>query len=86
MKIFTKIINEETKEVLLMNQEEAKLLNLEEMEIEFAYNGKAYLLGCAPQQPLEEVKALKKNVLKNNVEDFISSFLLLKLFLSSSVP
>ena len=66
-------MNKETKEVLLMNQEEAKLLNLEEMEIEFAYNGKAYLLGCAPQQPLEEVKTLKKAILKDNVEAFIFS-------------
>ena len=53
MKFYTKIINEKTKEVLLINQEDAKQQNLEEMEVEFGYDGKAYLEGYAPQKPQE---------------------------------
>ena len=53
MKIYTKIINEETNECLIINQIEAKKQRLQEMEVEFGYDGKAYLKGYAPQKPKE---------------------------------
>ncbi|MBO4516736.1 hypothetical protein J5751_04900 [bacterium] len=59
MKLYTIIINEETKEVLIINQEEAKSLGYEEMDVEFAYNNKAYVLGYAPEKPLELLKEEK---------------------------
>ena len=71
MKLYTKIINEETKEVLIMNQEIAKQQNLEEMEVEFGYNGKCYLFGYAPQKPIEELKQEKLNFLNNETQKFI---------------
>ena len=73
MKLYTKIINEETKEVLLINQEEAKLQNLEDIEVDFSYNGKAYLKGYAPVKTLEELKGEKIQQLKNNCQNYIYS-------------
>lgn len=71
MKLYTKIINEETKECLIINQVLAKQQNLEEMEVEFGYNGKCYLLGYAPHKPLEELKQEKLNFLNNETQKFI---------------
>ena len=73
MKLYTKIINEETKEVLLINQEDAKLQNLEEMEVEFGYDGKAYLKGYIPEKTLEELKQEKIRELKDNCSNYIYS-------------
>ena len=50
MKFYTKIINEKTKECLIINQIEAKKQGLQEMKVEFGYDGKAYLEGYAPQK------------------------------------
>ena len=71
MKFYTKIINEKTKEVLLINQEVAKQQNLEEMEVEFGYDGKAYLKGYASEKTLEELKKEKIEELKNSRDNII---------------
>ena len=73
MKLYTKIINKDTKECLIINQIEAKKQGLKEMEVEFGYNGKAYLKGYAPQKTLEELKAEKIQELKNNCQKYIYS-------------
>lgn len=73
MKFYTKIINEKTKEVLLINQEDAKQQGLQEMEVEFGYDGKAYLKGYSPQKPLDELKKEKIQELKNNCQNYIYS-------------
>ena len=70
MKLYTKIINEETKEVLLINQEDAKLQNLEEIEGEFGYDGKAYLKGYIPEKTLEELKKEKIQELKEKRDEY----------------
>lgn len=57
--MFTKIINEDTKECLIINQIEAKQQGLQEMEVEFSYDGKAYLKGYAPQKPQELINQEK---------------------------
>ena len=59
MKIYTKIINEETNECLIINQIEAKKQGLQDMEVEFGYDGKAYLEGYAPQKPQELINQEK---------------------------
>ena len=64
MKLYTKIINKDTKECLIINQIEAKQQGLQEMEVEFGYDGKAYLKGYTPQKSLEELKQDKIEELK----------------------
>ena len=59
MKLYTKIINEETKECLIINQIEAEKQGLQNMEVEFSYDGKAYLKGYAPQKPQELINQEK---------------------------
>ena len=73
MKIYTKIINKDTKECLIINQIEAKKQRLQEMEVEFSYDGKAYLKGYAPEKTLEELKQEKIRELKNNCSNYIYS-------------
>lgn len=63
MKKYAKIINEETKacEVGLgTNAKFYQSIGMVEMEVEHAYDGTYYVAGYAPQQPLEELKQLKK--------------------------
>ena len=57
--MFTKIINKDTKECLIINQIEAKKQGFQEMEVEFSYDGKAYLKGYAPQKPQELINQEK---------------------------
>ena len=59
MKLYTKIINKGTKECLIINQIEAKKQGLQDMEVEFSYDGKAYLEGYAPQKPQELINQEK---------------------------
>ena len=73
MKLYTKIINKDTKECLIINQIEAKKQGLQDMEVEFGYNGKAYLKGYAPQKSLEDLKKEKIQELKNNCQKYIYS-------------
>lgn len=70
MKLYTKIINKDTKECLIINQIEAKKQGLQEMEIEFSYNGKAYLKGCIPEKSLEELKQEKIQELKEKRDEY----------------
>ena len=52
--MLAKIINEETKEALVINQEEAKEMpDMVEMEVEVGYDGKFYAKGYAPAEPPE---------------------------------
>ena len=70
MKLYTKIINKDTKECLIINQIEAKKQGFQEMEVEFGYNGKAYLKGYVPQKSLEELKEEKILELKEKREEY----------------
>ena len=69
MKIYTKIINEETNECLIINQIEAKKQRLQEMEVEFGYNSKAYLKGYAPQKPQELINQEKISEYQKYLDD-----------------
>lgn len=69
--MFTKIIGDGTKECLIINQIEAKKQGLQDMEVEFGYDGKMYLKGYAPQKPLELLKEEKITVLKDNAYNLI---------------
>ena len=69
MKIYTKIINEETNECLIINQIEAKKQRLPEMEVEFGYDGKAYLKGYAPQKPQELINQEKISEYQKYLDD-----------------
>ena len=71
MKLYTKIINEETKECLILNQIEAKKFGLEEIDVEFSYDGRMYLKGYAPKKSLEDLKQEKIQQLKNNANNYI---------------
>lgn len=73
MKLYTKIINKDTKECLIINQVQAKQQGLKDMEVEFSYDGKAYLKGYVPQKSLEELKQEKIQELKNNCQNYIYS-------------
>lgn len=48
---FRGILNEETKEVLVINQIDAKNQGLPEYEVEIAFDGNFYLKGYAPTKP-----------------------------------
>lgn len=59
---FVKVVNQETKQCEVgmgTNTEFYKFIGMEEMEVEQAYDGKWYVKGYAPTQPLEQVKAEK---------------------------
>ena len=60
MKLYTKILNEETKECQIINQEDAQKLGWQEYEVEQSYDGRIYLKGYCPQQPLDELKKAKR--------------------------
>lgn len=73
MKLYTKIINKDTKECLIINQVEARKQGLQNTEVEFGYDGKAYLKGYAPEKSLEELKQEKIKELKDNCSNYIYS-------------
>ena len=63
MKKYAKIVNEETKacEVGLgTNSAFYQSIGMTEMEVEEAYDGSWYLQGYAPQNPLDDLKAAKR--------------------------
>ena len=70
MKLYTKIINKDTKECLIINQIEAKKQGLQDIEVELGYDGKAYLKGYTPQKPLEELKEEKIQELKEKRDEY----------------
>lgn len=59
---YAKIINEQNQcEVGLgTNTDFYQSIGMQEMEVEQAYDGSWYLLGFAPERPLEELKVLKR--------------------------
>lgn len=69
MKLYTKIINKDTKECLIKNQIEAKKQGLQEMEVEFGYDGKAYLKGYASQKPQELINQEKITEYQKYLDD-----------------
>lgn len=71
--MFTKIINKNTKECLIINQIEAQKQGLRDIEVEFGYDGKMYLKGYAPQKTLEDLKKEKLQELRKNANDYILS-------------
>lgn len=65
--MYAKIINEETKQVIVgtgTNTKFYKSIGMTDMEVEKAYNGSWYVKGYAPKQPLEEVKEAKLTELR----------------------
>ena len=64
--MLTKIIEEETKECLIINQEEAKdLPDMVEMEVEQDYCGRLFAKGYAPEKPQEVINAERIAELQN---------------------
>ena len=66
--MYAKIINEHTKEVSIglgTDTEFYKSIGMEEMEVERAYDGKWYIKGYTPNQPLDELKQAKLIELKS---------------------
>lgn len=56
--MLTKIINEDTKECLIVNQEEAKEMpDMEELDVECSYDGRLYLKGFTPEEPQSVINA-----------------------------
>lgn len=52
--MLAKIINEETKEVIVANEQQKEFfekMDFSQMEVEQAYNGNWYLAGFAPEKP-----------------------------------
>ena len=77
--MLTKIINEETKEVLIINQQEAKdLPDLVEMEVEQDYCGRLFVKGFAPEKPQEvkkqEIRAVRNQYLADTDKYMITDF------------
>jgi len=73
--MLTKIINEETKECLIINQELAKAnKELKDYEVDFSYDGKMYLKGYAPKRPIEDLKKEKLNVLEYRVAEYYNKY------------
>ncbi len=69
--MFTKIINEDTKECLISNQIKAQKQGLQDMEVEFGYDGKMYLKGYAPQKSFNQQKEEKILEIKKNANNYI---------------
>ena len=77
MKKYAIIIDEETKVCqvgLGSNVEFYQSLGFEEMEVEQAWNGDWYVLGYAPQKPLEAYKQEKLNDLRTLKYEKLSEF------------
>ena len=71
MKKYTKIVNEKTKacEVGLgTNVSFYQSIGMIEQEVEQGFNGQWYLLGYAPEKPLDELKQEKHNEINNSRE------------------
>ena len=74
MKKYAKIVNEETKacEVGLgTNSAYYQSIGMEEMEVEQAYDGSWYLVGYAPEKPVEEMQAEVRAVRNSYLEQYV---------------
>ena len=72
--MYAKIINEETKacEVGLgTNSAYYQSIGMEEMEVEQAYDGSWYLVGYAPEKPVEEMQAEVRAVRNSYLEQYV---------------
>ena len=81
MKMYAKIINEETKQVSVgtgTNVEFYKSVGMSEMEVEQAYDGSWYLKGYAPEKPTEqketEVRAVRNQYLEQTDKYMITDY------------
>ena len=69
--MFAKIINAETKEVMVglgTNADYYRSIGMTEMEVEQAYNGRWYVKGFAPTEPEEEIKKRQKVALQAELD------------------
>ena len=59
MQLFAELINEETKEYRVINQVDAENLGWSKYELESSHDGKFYLKGYVPKNPIIELEAMK---------------------------
>lgn len=88
MKIYAKIIDENTKAVDVgvgTNTEFYKSIGMQEMEVEQAYNGQWYLEGYAPSQALEELKERKLDALTAITSKFDNQLVNTDMIIKSSL-
>ena len=74
MKKYAKIINEETKQCevgLGTNSAFYQSIGMTEMEVEQAYDGSWYVLGFAPEKPVEEMQAEVRAVRNQYLETYV---------------
>ena len=68
MLYYAKIMDDQTKECMVINQIEAQRKGWEKLDIEVAYNGKFYISGYAPEKPdadlQKEVRAVRNQYLQ----------------------
>ena len=74
MKKYAKVINEETKEVSIgtgTNSAFYQSIGMTEQEVEQAYDGSWYLLGYAPEKPIEKLQAEVRAVRNQYLETYV---------------
>lgn len=74
MKKYAKIINEETKQCEVgtgTNSAYYQSIGMTEMEVEQAYDGSWYVLGFAPEKPVEEMQAEVRAVRNQYLETYV---------------
>lgn len=69
MKLYAEIINNETNEARVINQIEAEELGWSKYDLEVGYDGKFYLEGYAPAQPVADLQVMFTNI----VQDYLDS-------------
>ena len=77
---YAKIINEETKQCEVgigTNTEFYKSIGMAEMDVEQAYNGKWYIRGYEPQQPVEEKQEQVREVRNSYLIQYVDSYQLI---------
>lgn len=68
MKLYAEIINEESKECIVINQVEAETLGWSKYDLEVGYNGKFYLEGYTPVQPVSELQTMFTNIVQDHLD------------------
>ena len=74
MKKYAKVINEETKQCEVgtgTNSAYYQSIGMTEMEVEQAYDGSWYVLGFAPEKPVEEMQAEVRAVRNQYLETYV---------------
>ena len=88
MKVYTQIIDEETKQVNIgtgTNTTFYKSIGMTEMEVEQAYDGSYYLKGYAPTQTLDELKSEKLAELASITSKFDNQLVNTDMIIKSSL-